>query len=445
MKKFVLIAVIFSLILISCGGEDIFAGEAYRLKAEQGLKEIRNALAVYKISRGKYPDEVNWEKELRPYFRKERFPDPRWVTKRKMLVMSAKNDISQVRGILKELKRKIYFADTTLQKKIMDFLGPIDSSITFADYEVTEAVRYDYRDISPELLGLYEFVSHLKISNEKKEIMNRMERQHKKLNGEINDLKFEMIGEDSIFNNVVENAFKVTLNVIEGSYLNFKGKVAPTEESLTVHSDAIDNLILKLDAKKNSLLVKELNKLDEEITYYTRGKDNIEFLNYLNELKKKLPASMSLFDNYYHKNRENVIEANAVLNGYAALVNLHSLVKFYEDQHDSIPEGNLYELLKEDEDMKEIREDINSDPYLYLEDDGYRLETKALDKNKTPLVLKIDFINTYDNIVKQSFSKGPYYSTNDSNTIFFIFVKAKDKRQTIITIRPKFREEERRI
>ncbi|MCK4572703.1 hypothetical protein KAT89_07280, partial [candidate division WOR-3 bacterium] len=272
-----------------------------------------------------------------------------------------------------------------------------------------------------------------------------MERQHKKLNGEINDLKFEMIGEDSTFNNTVENAFKITLNVIEGSYLNVKGEVAPPEESLTVHTDAIESLILRLNPKEDSILIKNLRNLDEEITYYTRGKDNIEFLNYLNELKKKLPASMSLFDNYYHKNRENVIEANAVLNGYGALVNLRSLVKFYEDQHDSIPEGNLYELFKEDEDMKEIREDINSDPYLYLEDDGYRLETKALDKNQTPLVLKVDFINTYDDIVKESFSKGPYYSTNDSNTIFFILVKAKDKRQTIITIRPKFREEERRI
>jgi len=445
MNRFVLFIVIITLILISCGGEDTFAGRAYRLRAEQGLKEIRNSLAAYKISNGKYPDESSWETDLKTYFRREQFPDPKWVTSRKMLVMAAKNNISQVKGITQELKRKIYFADTTLQKDILKFIGPIDSVLTFAEYEVTEAVRYDYRDIGPVIMELYEFIINLNITEEKEKIIGNMEKQYKILNSEIDALETELLGEDSIFNMSVENAFKVSRDVVDKGLQNVKGNIIISPESLTVHSDAIDKITLKLNPKKDTLLVKKLGNLEEIISYFIRGKDYIDFLDYLNELKKKLPASIRLFDEYYNKNREPVIQANKVLNGYAALVNARSLIKFYEDQHDSLPRGNLYELFKDDEDMKEIREDLASDPYINIGEDGYTIEATAKNDNQTPISLNIDFVNTYEDIVKESFSKGPFYYTNDSNTTFFIVVKAKDERQTIITTRPKFREEERSL
>jgi len=64
MRRFILLSVLMSLLLISCGGEDAFAGKAYRLRAEQGLKEIRNALVGYKINSGRFPKEENWTKKL---------------------------------------------------------------------------------------------------------------------------------------------------------------------------------------------------------------------------------------------------------------------------------------------------------------------------------------------------------------------------------------------
>ena len=425
-------------------GEDTFSGRAFRLRAEQGLKEIRNALAAYKIKNGQYPDAENWEKELKPYLRKERHPDPTWVTKRKMVIMVAKNNITTARGVLKELKRKIYFADTTLQGKIMEYLGSIDSALTLAEYEVIEARRYEYRDIRPELKGLHKFVSNLNLSKERENILNRMELRHKELNKEINELKVKLLGEDSTFNKTVEDAFRDIERVLEESFLQAKGEATPYTESLTVYSEVIDNLTLKLNPKKDLLLIKELKKLDEDITYYAQGKDNIEFLSYIRELIKKLPASINLFDNYYNKNREVVLEANRVLNGYASLIDLRSLVHFFEQQNDSMPTGNLYIVFKEDEDMKEIREDLSSDPYLYMGEAGYRIEAKAIDTDQTLIVLKVDFIDTYDGIVKESFSSGPYYSTNDSNTTFFVMVKAKDREKSIMTTIPKFSEEERR-
>jgi len=440
MRRFILLSVLMSLFLISCGGEDAFAGKAYKLRAEQGLKEIRNALVGYKINSGRFPKEENWTKELMPYFKKERSPEPKWVTKNKMLVMSAKNNISQVKGIMKELKRKIYYADTTLQSQIMEFLGPIDSALTLAEYEVSEARRYHYRDIGSELKGLYDFTSNLKISEEKDKILKRMETQNKELSEEVEELKYEMLGEDSTLNKAVENATKVINGVIETSLLSAQGEETSLPESLGVHSDVIEELTSRLNPKKDTLLIKNLRSLDEKLTYYAQGKDNIEFLYYLNDLKKKLPASMSLFSSYYNKGRATVIEANKTLNGYSALQNLRSLVHFYADQNDSMPKGNLYVVFQEDEDMKEIRKVLSSDPYIYIENNGYRLEANALDEKQMPLVLKVEFINNYDEIVKQSFTSGPFYYTDDSGSTFFVVVKAGDKHQTIITGRPKLKE-----
>ena len=89
--------------------------------------------------------------------------------------------------------------------------------------------------------------------------------------------------------------------------------------------------------------------------------------------------------------------------------------------------------------MKEISNDLGVDPYLYLDENGYRLESTALDKEQTKIVLNIEFINTYKSLVEESFSSGPFYYTDDSNSTFFIVVKARDKGQTIITSRSKFR------
>ena len=128
-KSLVLIILIFNLIFVSCGGETIFAGRAYRLKAEAALKEVRNALAKYSIKNGYYPSGEEWERVLVPYFRKEINPDPEWITRRKMFVMRAKTKITQCEGIVKEIKKDLFYADSSLMQGITEYLYPILADI----------------------------------------------------------------------------------------------------------------------------------------------------------------------------------------------------------------------------------------------------------------------------------------------------------------------------
>ncbi|MEA1912475.1 MAG: hypothetical protein U9N06_01370 [candidate division WOR-3 bacterium] len=450
MRKFVLYLTVFGIFLISCGGEETFAGMAHRLRAEYGLKEIRNALAKYEIKNNKYPDEENWQEVLKPYFKKERFPEPQWITKRKMFVMVAKNHITLAEGIMKELERKLFYADSSLQAKMTEYLLPIDSSLTFAGYEIKEAREYEYRNIVPELKGLYNFVQSLNLADEKKDVISQMEQEEKELATQLEQVKGDLLVRDSIMGgnvideDIVRELFNLIEEFLEKPLLEVKGESAPSGDTIPLYSEAVKNQvseqITSLDSKKDSLLIKELKGLDKDLSSYTFRKNTIDFLDYLNELKKKLPASIKHFDIFY-KEREEVRDANKILNGYSALANLRALVKLYEDQNDSLPKGNLYDIFKEEESMKEIRKDIASDPYLELVENGYKLKSIADNRDQTPLVLDVDFVNIYKDLVSGSFNAGPFYETDDSNSTYFVWIKAKDKEKTIVTIRPKLKEE----
>lgn len=51
--------------------------------------------------------------------------------------------------------------------------------------------------------------------------------------------------------------------------------------------------------------------------------------------------------------------------------------------------------------------------------------------------MEVSFYNNYNDLVKESFSAGPYYQTNDVGTTYFIWVKAGDVEKTILAARPK--------
>jgi hypothetical protein len=118
------------------------------------------------------------------------------------------------------------------------------------------------------------------------------------------------------------------------------------------------------------------------------------------------------------------------------------MIKLYEDENDSIPTGNLYELFREEEAMKEIAEDIARDPNLEITDNGYILVSEAKDSDRTELVMRVKFVNNYKDLVKESFHEGPYYETDDTGKTYFVWVKAKDLEKTILAVSPKSKGKE---
>jgi hypothetical protein len=451
-KSLILITIIFNLIFVSCGGEAIFAGRAYRLKAEAALKEVRNALAKYSIKNGRYPSEVEWERVLEPYFRKEINPDPEWITRRKMFVMRAKTKITQCEGIVKEIKKDLFYADSSLMEGVTRYLYPIDSALTLASYEIKEARAYDYRNIVPEMNGLMDFVSRLNVEEEKNKVIGSMVLQKEELGYMITEIENNLLEKDKssktdlIEEEVVESLFNHIERKLDVPLLDIQGQPEPpSADTIPLYSAEIKEQIEKitgvLNSKKDSTLIRQLKEFDDLMISYVNGGEKVDFVVALIALKKKIPVAMGLFESFYSE-RDRVLNANKVLNGYSSLGNLVSMVKLYEDENDFLPEGNLYEVFKEEESMKEMIKDLAGDPYLEVLDNGYRLISEAPDEDRTKLVMEVGFVNDYKDLVEESFSEGPFYETNDEGSTYFVWVKAKDVENTILSTRPKFKAKE---
>jgi len=447
-KTLILIVVTCSLLFVSCGGEAVFAGRAHRMKAEKGLKEIRNALERYMIKNGQYPSESEWERVLEPYFRRELNPDPDWISRRKMAVMRAQTKITQCEGIIKELKKNLFTADSTLQSRISGYLYPIDSAITYAAYEIKEARQYDYRNIRPELNELLDFLSGINLEAEKNRVINSMRQEKEELrfmSDEIENtlLEKESLRDTDLKEDVVVALFEHIDSKLGDPLLVVQGKsLQPIDEADTISlyhekiRDQVDKIINFLDSKKDAVLIADLKEFDDKMISYVNGNKRLEFLDDIVVFKKKIPLAVNLFNSFYSEKME-VLDNNKVLNGYSSLGNLVSMIKLYEDENDSIPTGNLYELFKEEEAMKEIAEDLSSDPILEITDNGYRLISEATDSDRTRLVMEVRFVNNYKDLVKESFYEGPYYETDDTGKTYFVWVKAKDLEKTILAVSPK--------
>ncbi len=446
-KTLVLIVITCTLLFVSCGGEAVFAGRAHRMKAETGLKEIRNALEKYMLKNGQYPSEVEWEIVLEPYFRREINTDPDWISRKKMAVMRAQTKITQCEGIFKELKKNLFTADSTLQNRIYEYLHPIDSALTYAAYEIKEARQYDYRNIGPELNALLNFLSGVDIEQEKSRVINSMRQEKEELRFMVDEIESNLLEKESLKDTVIEDVVVFLFDHIERKLgdplLMVQGKsLQPMDEADTISlydkkiKDQVDKIINVLNPKKDAVLIDDLKEFDNKMISYINGDKRLEFLDDIVIFKKKIPLAVNLFHSFYSERME-VLDKNKVLNGYSSLGNIVSMVRLYEDENDNIPTGNLYELFKEEEAMKEIVKDLSSDPYLEITDNGYRLISEANDSDRTKLIMEVRFVNNYKGLVTESFHEGPYYETDDTGKTYFVWIKAKDLEKTILAVSPK--------
>jgi hypothetical protein len=452
-KTLILMVITCSLFFISCGGEAVFAGRAHRMKAEKGLKEIRNALEKYMIKNGQYPSEVEWERVLEPYFRREVHPDPDWISRRKMSVMRAQTKITQCEGIMKELKKNLFTADSTMQNRLYRYLYPIDSALTYASYEIKEARDYDYRNIGSEFNRLSDFLSGIDIESEKKAIISSMMQEKEELGYMADDIENSLLEKENLKDtdlkeDVVISLFEHIDKKLGDPLLMVQGKYSrPVDEADTISlyhkriKDQVDKIINFLDEKKDKSLIEDLKEFDNKMISYINGDKRLEFLDDIVVIKKKIPLAVNLFNSFYSE-RMKVLDDNKVLNGYSSLRNLVSMIKLYEDENDSIPTGNLYEIFREEEAMKEIAEDLSVDPSLAIADNGYRLISEAKDSDRTELVLEVKFVNNYKDLVMESFHEGPYYETDDIGGTYFVWVRAKDLEKTILSVSPKSKGKE---
>ena len=439
MRKVLLIIPLF-LIFAGCSEKGGFADQAKIVKAQSTMIKLRNALEEYRIDKGVYPGpNSDWLKLISPYFTKENPIEPEQITSIKLLLLESENIVTQISGVLGELRRKALFADSSLASDIFQILVPIDSILNKMRLEVGKGKSQEYPDLALYLSKLDTLLGKIDVEEKKDEYLTAMETAKEHLHNRIKEGR-HLIDSLGLMDETLQGYFNDLDRAVDQFYTLAKGEDKTLKyEDIPNTDNLIDGIVSRLDKKKNKKEKENLESLRAEITNYKRYLLNIEFLDYTKQFQKKIPITKQLAKRYREKLRDQTIHAKTIMHAYDALDKCRVFINLYKSEKGELPTGNLRQLFEKPEKEDEfdlVMKHLSSDPVLELTNDGYMI--KAKDTEGTEVVFQVRFINRLDEMLKESFSWGPVYQTIDSTKTFFVKARANDSFKTLVTTRPEF-------
>ncbi|MCD6276658.1 hypothetical protein J7J69_00230 [candidate division WOR-3 bacterium] len=438
MRKFLLIIPLF-LIFSGCSEKGGFADQAKIVKAQSTMVKLRNALEEYRFDKGAYPGpNSDWLKLISPYFTRENPVESEQITNTKILLLESENIVTQISGVLGEMRRKALFADSSLSADIFKILAPIDSILNKMRLEVGKGKPQEYPDLSIYLSRLDTLLGKIDVEEKMDEYLTAMETAKEHLHNRIYDGR-HLIDSLGLMDETLQGYFNDLDRAVDQFYTLAKGEDKTLKfEDIPNTDNLIDGIVSRLD-KKNKKEKENLESLRDEITNYKRYLLNIEFLDYSKQFQKKIPIIKQLAKRYREKLRDQTIHAKTIMHAYDALDKCRVFINLYKSEKGELPTGDLRHLFEDPEKEDEfdlVMKHLSSDPILELTEDGYVI--KAKDTEGTEVVFQVRFINRLDEMLKESFSWGPVYQTIDSTKTFFVKARAKDSFKTLVTTRPEF-------
>ena len=439
MRKILLIIPLF-LIFAGCSEKGGFADQAKIVKAQSTMIKLRNALEEYRFDKGAYPGpNSDWLKLISPYFTKENPVESDQITNTKILLLESENIVTQISGVLGELRRKALFADSSLAADIFKILTPIDSILNKMRLEVGKGKPQEYPDLALYLSKLDTLLGKIDVEEKKDEYLTAMETAKEHLHNRIKEGR-HLIDSLGLMDETLQGYFNDLDRAVDQFYTLAKGEDKTLKyEDIPNTDNLIDGIVSRLDKKKNKKEKENLESLRAEITNYKRYLLNIEFLDYTKQFQKKIPITKQLAKRYREKLRDQTIHAKTIMHAYDALDKCRVFINLYKSEKGELPTGNLKQLFEKPEKEDEfdlVMKHLSSDPVLELTNDGYMI--KAKDTEGTEVVFQVRFINRLDEMLKESFSWGPVYQTIDSTKTFFVKARANDSFKTLVTTRPEF-------
>ena len=436
MRKFLLIIPLF-LIFSGCSEKGGFADQAKIVKAQSTMIKLRNALEEYRFDKGAYPGpNSDWLKLISPYFTRENPVESEQITNTKILLLESENIVTQISGVLGEMRRKALFADSSLSADIFKILAPIDSILNKMRLEVGKGKPQEYPDLSIYLSRLDTLLGKIDVEEKMDEYLTAMETAKEHLHNRIYDGR-HLIDSLGLMDETLQGYFNDLDRAVDQFYTLAKGEDKTLKfEDIPNTDNLIDGIVSRLDKKNKK---ENLESLRDEITNYKRYLLNIEFLDYSKQFQKKIPIIKQLAKRYREKLRDQTIHANTIMHAYDALDKCRVFINLYKSEKGELPTGDLRHLFEDPEKEDEfdlVMKHLSSDPILELTEDGYVI--KAKDTEGTEVVFQVRFINRLDEMLKESFSWGPVYQTIDSTKTFFVKARAKDSFKTLVTTRPEF-------
>lgn len=426
--------------MFGCSEIGGFSDQAKIMKAQGTIVKLRNALEEYRFDKGAYPgSNSDWMKLISNYFTKEVVSETKEITNYKMTLMSADNTISQVTGVMTELRRKSMSADSSLVYEIFTNANEIDSLLGLLEMEVRTGRRIEIDNPLTYLDRLSALISNININDKKKYYLDKIYNEKDRIIKNIEGMKSTLgsiITLDDTTNALIEY-LKTSIDTIY-SYSTKVSTSSFSEKGLPNTDIPLNKIMNLLDPKKNIYEIEMLDKLRQEINNYKNNYWNIEFLNYLNVFKKKLPTTIVLIKDFLNNKRETTLFANSVMNVYNYLDKLRLLVSYYKTSFGGLPTGDLSIHFADSLYFKEGLELISSNPVLETKDGGYIIKCNARNKENTEVKLIVNYINNLQDLIDESFSSIPEYYTSDSTITFLLKAHAKDALKSIIVTRPEF-------
>uniref|UniRef100_A0A7C4YFZ4 Type II secretion system protein GspG C-terminal domain-containing protein n=1 Tax=candidate division WOR-3 bacterium TaxID=2052148 RepID=A0A7C4YFZ4_UNCW3 len=438
MKKLITV-IILVLFVVGCGEVGGFSDQAKILKAQSSIVKLRNALEEYRFEKGAYPgNNSDWLKLISPYFTKEVVTETKEITEYKMKLMAADNNISQITGVISEMRRKTLLADSSLAHEIFVLVNEIDSILGIIETEIRRGTKMDFDNPIPKIEKLEAIIVSINVNEKKKDFLEKMKAQKEKIKKDIESMK-QNIQNVVLLDDTTNELIDFLKQSIDTIYINTEKKTGGFSEKGLPNTDIVFNKITGLlDPKKNVYEIEIVENLRNEVNLYKNNYWNIEFLDYLNIFKKKLPTTKELLKDFLINKREETYLANTVMNVYNYLDKLRILVSYYKNAFGGLPTGDLSIYFADSIYFKEGLNLISSNPYLEAKEDGYVIRANANNPEKSKVELIVNYINSLNDMLNESFSSTPEYYTPDSTITFFVKAQAKDVLKSIVSTRPEF-------
>ncbi len=434
-KCFILLGILF---IAGCGAKGTFKDEAYIMKANKALIRIRNTIQAYGYDKGGYPpDGADLKKYLRSYYSKEIIHDGDNIPKLSMKVMAAQNEVDQVQGILSELKRRLLFADSAFAAKVNVYLVPSDSILKIYSLELKKGLKKKSSATPIENLKKIDAIlGEINPKDKEKSLSDALDTKEAGIDRALQSLKDAINAVDDTLLNVISPILDNIKTTFSGYKKIRKGNIKIRREDLPVPEDEMDAVKTKLKKIKDANVQESIGEIDNLISEYRKLEGQMSFYKYIVVIKGKLPKSINILIQYLKYERESAINANLVLFAQDNLHRIKDIVSAEIHKTGVIPTGDLNEKFNNLPVWVDFTSRFSQGPYVQEIPGGYSIKAKANDFDKTDIILTVNYENGWDKMVKESFSWGPVYTTNDSTITFFVMARAKDASNTMLSTRP---------
>lgn len=418
---------------MGCQEQGGFHDIALVKQAEKNLRMIRNAIEEYKIDHNTYPRPgTSLNKALAPYLSKTIFHEGKKIAKHTGIVGSAENKLNQIRENIVCVRR-------LKDEKIKEKVASLEYAIRVYEQELaakpeTTVIKQEYSSKKnvEEIVDLINGLSPDSLKKVKADSLMALSGKILSYTDRLNQLIAKPEAREYLEN--IKIAFEFYREKIKGPKPKKEKAMYPPEGEINELKNLIENDSLLLPLEQ---MVKKYRAIESDRDYY----------EYLLECTKTLLKLVPIFASY-EKTKEEMKKSALILQAQATLRKMADVIEGYRKQSGAFPEQDIdideflhpyfieTTISGEQIDRWEKAKNLfSSGPDYTSTSNHFILKAHVNDIENTSIQIIAEVVAQWNKITS-AFAEGLIYETIDPKKTYFLKVKAKDSRKTILTDRP---------